>query len=447
MAHTNSSSNCTNPCTSCGYCTCSCATTSYETTGCLSTESTDCTYWRDIDVPQMGVKRGDTLTKVIKNIISYITNAFTKITSTSLAVTQVGSSNDNIGIELIPSTVQGNILNIAADGRPYVPKTDINLISGSCFSWQKTQNGQVITFVPIVDWNCVSQQVCGLCDNPVPCEAPTGVVVTGTSQTGAQLNWNSVSGVSYDALVNNVVQTSNVNSPYTFTSLSADTTYSLTIRAKCGSGLTADTAISVTTLPVTSCNTPSGLAVTITGGTAAITWTPGGGGGAQQVQYKLHSDASFTTYSTVSPSTNSESIPGLSQNLVYDFRVLNNCSGGVPSATSISKLEIGCVTALLTTADISITGQFATLGGSIDGYEVDLLDSTGTSILQSQTFTGPFSSTLSFTFSSLTASTSYNIRVKPSAGVTVRVNCALSPFTTTSTPACPPPTNLTLTLS
>lgn len=415
--------------------------------GCLNIYPADCVQYLGNDISCIGIKRKDTLTSIIGSLTTYSTGLLGKITSGSLYLTRSGTCLDQLAIEVIPSTNQSNALTYGTDGRLYVPKTDVNLVSTTCLSWQKTTSGSTITYVPVIDWNCVSQQTCPLCDNPAPCVAPTGLIVNNTGQTTAQVGWNSVSGTTYDALVNGVLQMANVSSPYTFNSLVPNTTYALVIRAKCSSGITADTPISVTTLPTTSCNLPSGLAVTISSGSAAITWVVGGGGGTQTVEYKLLSDSSYTQYSIVSPTTTSTTIPGLTQNSTYIFRITNNCSGGTAAAITKQAIELTCLTVLTTTTDTSVVASFTPLGGSVTSYTVALLNSTGVTTLQTQTFTGPFDTQVTATFTGLTAATSYNILVSPAAGVISRTNCGVAPVTTTVVPGCPLPTNLTVTIS
>lgn len=437
---------CSNPCNKCGGCTCTCSAL-YDNVGCINITSSDCINYIGLDIPCIGIKRNDNFTKVLNTLSSYSTGILGKVSSNSLFITTTGTCSDQLSVELIPSTTAENILTYGTDGRPYVPKTDVNLVSTTCLSWQKTMTGQTITYVPIIDWNCVSQQTCPLCDNPTPCDPPTGLIVNSTGQTTAQVGWNSVSGVTYDVLVNGVIQATNVNSPYTFNSLVPDTTYSLTVRAKCSSGLTADTSISVSTLPITSCVLPSGISINIAGGTANLTWTPGGGGGTQVVEYKLANATSYTTYSTVQPTATSATIPGLSPNVIYIFRITNNCASGMSVANTKQGIEITCPTITSIVTDTSIVASFVPLGGDIDSYMVNLYDSTGTTILQSQTFTGPFDVQVSATFTGLIASTSYLVEVNPAAGSVSRINCTRITATTTATPGCPLPTNLIVTLN
>lgn len=437
---------CTNPCNKCGGCVCTCSSL-YDNVGCVNIQSSDCVNYAGLDISCLGIKRNDNFSKIINTLASYSIGSLAKVNSSSLLLTPQGSCLDQLNIELVPSTNTGNILTYGTDGRPYVPRTDVDLVATTCLSWQKTVNGATIVYVPIIDWNCVSQQTCPLCDNPTPCTAPTGVIVNSVGQTTAQIGWNSVAGVTYDVLVNGVVQATSVNSPYTFNSLVPNTTYSLTIRAKCSSGLTADTSASVTTMPITSCVLPSGVSVVVSGGTAVLTWTPGGGGGTQNIEYKLSADTTYTQYASLQPIASSVNISGLSPNVVYMFRITNNCGSGSASAATKTGIEITCPTISTSVTDTTVVASFTPLGGDIDSYVVNLYDSTGVALLQTQTFTGPFDVAITATFTGLTALTSYLVEVQPAAGSVIRTNCTRSTATTTATPGCPLPTNLTVTIS
>lgn len=170
-----------------------------------------------------------------------------------------------------------------------------------------------------------------------------------------------------------------------------------------------------------------------------LNWTPGSGSTSQDVQYKLASNSSWTTHETVSGSVNTSSILGLSDNLIYDFRVVSSCSGGSPAASSVVKqINIICPSVTVDATNTTVSYSFTAIGGSVNGYVVDLLDSTGTSVLQTNT-------AVSGTFSGLTASTAYKVRVTANAGTFSKI-CTAQDITTDSVAPCPAPTSLTATL-
>lgn len=170
-----------------------------------------------------------------------------------------------------------------------------------------------------------------------------------------------------------------------------------------------------------------------------LNWTPGSGSTSQDVQYKLASNTSWTTHATVGGSVNTSSILGLSDNLIYDFRVVSSCSGGSPAAsTTVNQINIICPTVTLTTTNTSVSYSFTAIGGSVNGYVVDLLNSSGSTVLQTNT-------AVSGTFSGLTASTAYKVRVTANAGTFTKV-CTAQDITTNALSACPAPTGVTATL-
>ncbi|MEU8687423.1 PHB depolymerase family esterase [Streptomyces sp. NPDC048665] len=77
--------------------------------------------------------------------------------------------------------------------------------------------------------------------------APSGLTVTGTTDTGASLSWNSVSGAaSYNVYRDGTKVGSATGTTYTDTGLSAGTTYGYTVAAVDSSGAVGASSVSVT---------------------------------------------------------------------------------------------------------------------------------------------------------------------------------------------------------
>lgn len=173
-----------------------------------------------------------------------------------------------------------------------------------------------------------------------------------------------------------------------------------------------------------------------------LNWTPGGGATSQDVQYKLSSSGTWITFQNVSGSTNTITITGLQDNLIYDFRVVTNCSGGTPAPSApTQQINLLCPTVTATPSDTSVAYSFNELGGSVTAYAVKLFSSDGLTEIASQTPSG--TSVRSGTFTGLTASTSYKIRVVITAGSFSKTDCAFVDTTTTATPTCNAPSNVT----
>lgn len=174
-----------------------------------------------------------------------------------------------------------------------------------------------------------------------------------------------------------------------------------------------------------------------------LTWTPGAGATSQDVQYKLSTSGTWITHATVGAAITTSTISGLSDNLIYDFRVVTVCAGGNTPSTGTQQINIICPTVTVTKTHNTASYSFTHIGGSITGYTVQLLNAAGTTVLQTQA--PSITSPVSGTFTGLTAVTSYNIRVTVIAG-TFSKECSLNAFTTDSTPVCNAPTGVTATL-
>ena len=177
-----------------------------------------------------------------------------------------------------------------------------------------------------------------------------------------------------------------------------------------------------------------------------LNWTPGAGSSTQDVEYKLNTAGTWTTAVTgLLPATSTYTINGLLDNRIYNFRIATNCVGGSPAYSApISQINIICPTVTTTVTDTSASYSFNPIGGDVTAYTVDLMDSSGVTILASQT--PSISTPITGTFSGLTASTTYKIRVTATAG-TFDKACPLSTVTTSSVPSCNPPTGVTATLT
>ena len=178
---------------------------------------------------------------------------------------------------------------------------------------------------------------------------------------------------------------------------------------------------------------------------ALISWTPGGGGNiaSQQVEYRVQGASNWTSAITgLSASTSSYTITGLTANVLYEFRVVSICSiGGPINSSTMTGITWSCPTITLTPTHNTITYSFSNLGGSISGYQVDLLASNQTTVIQSLTTTsGVFNS------GSITSSTTYYVRLTLSASTYTNV-CTSVSTATTAAPTCPPPTGPVATLS
>lgn len=176
-----------------------------------------------------------------------------------------------------------------------------------------------------------------------------------------------------------------------------------------------------------------------------LNWTVGSGATSQNVLYKLASASTWTTFSTLTGTDTTETVTGLSDNLIYDLKITTSCSGGTPSSSAvIQKINIICPEVTTTVSSTEIGYSFPKIGGSVDSYSVKLYQSNGTTEVATSTPTG--TDTKTGAFSGLTSSTTYKLRVIPAAGSITKSDCDLISVTTTTPPVCSVPTGVTATL-
>lgn len=183
--------------------------------------------------------------------------------------------------------------------------------------------------------------------------------------------------------------------------------------------------------------------------TATINWTPAGGtySLSQDIEYKAIDDGGWTFHSNVSASANSVVISGLTDNVIYQYRITNKCAGGTNTVSAVDEaIYITCPSPVFVNQGLTgVAFNFFHLGGDISGYVVDLLSASDV-VLDTKTFGSPGSVVASF-FNGLTPATNYKIRVTPKAlgdQAEYTLVCAPVLFTTDS---CSPPTDVSATLS
>lgn len=177
-----------------------------------------------------------------------------------------------------------------------------------------------------------------------------------------------------------------------------------------------------------------------------LSWAPAGGtnSSGQQVQYKAASSGTWLVAATLGASASTYTVTGLDDNVIYDFRIANLCAYGGPTlGTSFQIIDIVCPTVSRTPTHNTVAFSFShPTGTDLTEYRVDLMNGAGTTVLAFKNIV-PISSLVSDSFTGLTASTSYNLRVTAKAGSYSKV-CPLSAFSTTALPVCNMPTALTV---
>lgn len=178
-----------------------------------------------------------------------------------------------------------------------------------------------------------------------------------------------------------------------------------------------------------------------------LNWSPGANSTGQYVDYKLASATAWTQYGNqLAGTVTTVTIPDLLNNTVYNFRVRNLCGASTSNGNSSSAVVITCPTPItITKTSNSMTFSFSHLGGNITKYEVRLFNASNVEIGTVKTFNSP-SGTIQDTFTGLTASTTYQVRVTVFASYgsyeNTKICLATATPTNAATTTCSPVTDL-----
>jgi hypothetical protein len=181
--------------------------------------------------------------------------------------------------------------------------------------------------------------------------------------------------------------------------------------------------------------------------TANLSWTaPGvGGSSGQDIQYKLRSSSTWITYTTVPGDVNSIVIPGLLDNRIYDFQIVNHCQhSGTTTSVLDSIAKVTCPALTVTTTASQVAVSFTHLGGDITKYTVQLLAADRLTLVATQDVT-VFSTPNNVYFNGLPPHTAYFVNIIPII-VDIPSNyvgtCLSVHYDTAGAPNCPQPTGV-----
>jgi hypothetical protein len=126
-------------------------------------------------------------------------------------------------------------------------------------------------------------------------------------------------------------------------------------------------------------------------------------------------DGSYTTIGTPTwnSSTNRWEITDAtgSDNTLYTYKAISNCGGTTPSVL-YNFSNLSCPVVTFTPEDTTVEYSFTSVGGEVDKYEVSIYDSTGVTLISTQTIVPAFSSPITGIFEYLTEDVTYQVRVK-----------------------------------
>lgn len=98
-------------------------------------------------------------------------------------------------------------------------------------------------------------------------------------------------------------------------------------------------------------------------------------------------------------------------NTLYTYKAISNCSASTPSVL-YTFANIDCPTLSAVLAADEIEYSFTDVGGEVDKYEVSIYDTSGLTLIATDTIVPAFSTPITGTFIYLTAGTNYKVRVK-----------------------------------
>ncbi len=176
------------------------------------------------------------------------------------------------------------------------------------------------------------------------CTVPLNLAVSDITETTALLQWSAVNGaLLYEIEVE--IEPSNKGSEFKVSTTSASfalsglkpgTTYKVKVRAYCNSGKSDWSAYvyfktSGSGGGYSTCATPTGVAVTIQGNVAVISWDTVAGAAYYHIEIEAKPGGLKWKDST---QTNTYTFSGLNANLQYKFKVRTRCADGTVSAWS-----------------------------------------------------------------------------------------------------------------
>lgn len=285
-------------------------------------------------------------------------------------------------------------------------------------------------------------------DTTIP-TTPANLTAAGTTQTGTQLTWtaatDNVGVVSYNVYQNGVQIASPTTITYAVTGLTANTTYSFTVRAKDAAGnlSVASNTATITTVngaDTTAPSTPTNLAASATTqNSTKLTWTAS----TDNVGIASYSVYRNGTY-VASPTTTTYTVTGLSAGTTYAFTVKGkDAAGNLSAASNTANVTTLDTTVPSTPASLTATGTTQTATTLNWTAATDNVSVTGYDIFRNGTLLAT-ATTTTYTVTGLSANTTYafTVKAKDAAGNVSAASNSVN-VTTLDTTAPSAPASLT----
>jgi hypothetical protein len=176
---------------------------------------------------------------------------------------------------------------------------------------------------------------------PTSCGTVTGLTSSSVGSTTATVSWTAVSGATSYSLQYRAVGSATWTSVTTsatstnLTGLTVSTAYEFQVTSSCSGTLgTVSTLANFTTTAAAACGTPASLASSsITSSSATVSWGAVTGASSYLVQYRVSTSTTWTNSVTVT--TASATLTGLTASTTYQYQVTATCSGTAGTASSI----------------------------------------------------------------------------------------------------------------
>ncbi|MEE1220782.1 MAG: fibronectin type III domain-containing protein [Bacteroidales bacterium] len=201
-------------------------------------------------------------------------------------------------------------------------------------------------------------------EEPQPCEAPTNLSANNITETSAEITWNGTAST-YEFKLNGGAAETLTTTTKSLTGLTANTAYTVEVRAVCEDQQSAWVTTNFTTLEeiVTPepCDAPTNLSANnITETSADITWN----GTASTYEFKLNGGTAETL------TTTTKALTGLTANTAYTVEVRAVCEDAesdwvTTTFTTLEEIPEIIAPVVTTTEATSVTHESAVLNGTI----------------------------------------------------------------------------------
>jgi GEVED domain/Secretion system C-terminal sorting domain/Fibronectin type III domain len=282
---------------------------------------------------------------------------------------------------------------------------------------------------------------------PTPCNAPTGLTVTGITATNASISWAASPGAqSYEYAINTSTTpptgsgTFIGTTTYNASGLTASTPYYAHVRSYCGAGNYSPWTTVPFTTALPPCLAPSVTGSNLGSNSATLSW--GAVATAVNYEYVLDNIATPPTGAGTSISATTYNATSLSPLTSYYFHVRTNCGAGGFSPWTNYAFATQAITCLAPTglASSNITSIGATFnwtpGTSALSAEYIVNNSGGI-----PTGSGTNITATTYVANGLTPNTLYYYHIRSNCGAGIFSNWFSMAFTTAAAP-CVTPTNL-----